>query len=94
MGAKGMNDDAFLYTYRRPPDPRFAAALYRRISTEPGVTITFSFAPLAQLKRGLNIVGTALAVLVAFSPDVRSRLWEQIINILLIDKEVTQWSTD
>lgn len=70
-----MNDDTFLYAYRRLPDPHFAAALYRRISAEPRVTITFSFSPLAQLKRKVNILGGALAILVALSPDTRVKLW-------------------
>jgi len=70
-----MNDDTFLYAYRRPPDPHFAAALYRRIATEPRVTVTISFSPLAQIKRKVNILGGALAVLVALSPDTRAKLW-------------------
>jgi len=69
-----MNDDTFLYAYRRPPDPQFAAALYQRISVEPRVKITVSFSPLDQFKRKLNILGGALVVLMAFSPDVRAKL--------------------
>ncbi len=72
-----MNDDTFLYAYRRPPDPQFAAVLYRRLSAEPGVRITVSFSPLAQLKRRLNALRTASAVLIAFSSDVRARLWNK-----------------
>ena len=75
-----MNDDTFLYAYRRPPDPQFADALYRRISAEPGISISVSFSPLsplAQFKRKLNILGGALVVLMAFSPDVRAKLWNR-----------------
>ena len=75
-----MNDDTFLYAYRRPPDPQFAATLYRRISAEPRVKITVSFSPLSpleQFKRKLNILGGALVVLMAFSPDVRAKLWNR-----------------
>jgi len=75
-----MNDDTFLYAYRRPPDPHFAGALYRRISAEePRVTITFSFSPLVQFKRKVNILGGALAVLVALSPDTRTKLWSKAL---------------
>ena len=72
-----MNDDMFLYAYRRPPDPQFADALYRRISAEPAISITFSFSPLAQFKRKLNLLGGALVVLMAFSPYVRAKVWNR-----------------
>lgn len=72
-----MNDDTFLYAYRRPPDSQFAATLYRRISAEPRVKITVSFSPLAQFMRKLNILGGALVILMAFSPDVRAKLWNR-----------------
>jgi hypothetical protein len=72
-----MNDDTFLYAYRRPPDPQFAAALYQRLSAEPGISMTISFSPLAQFKRKLNILGGVLVVLMAFSPDVRAKLWNR-----------------
>ena len=75
-----MNDDTFLYAYRRSPDPQFAAALQRRLSTEePRITITVSFSPLAQFKRKVNILGGALAVLVALSPDTRTKLWSKAL---------------
>lgn len=75
-----MNDDTFLYAYRRPPDPQFAAALHRRLLVEePRITITVSFSPLAQFKRKVNILGGALAVLVALSPDTRTKLWSKAL---------------
>lgn len=80
-----MNDE-FLYQYRRPPDPRFARSLYRRISagartpTRLQITVTPLFAPVEQMTRTLNLLSMAAAVAWAVSPDLRSRVFKQVFG--------------
>ena len=87
MELKGMNDK-FLYQYRQPPDPRFAQALYQRISAEAHaptrlqITVTPLFAPVEQIARTLNLLSMAAAVAWAVSPGLRSRIFKQVFGFL------------
>ena len=73
-----MNDE-FLYRYRQRPRPEFVESLYQRISTEPGLSI--SFVPMHQLVQNVTVMGVVFFLMVAYSPDVRGRLHSQITKI-------------
>jgi hypothetical protein len=79
-----MNDE-FLYQYRQPPGPEFSRALYRRISAEPerpAVSITFVYSPFKQMAASLNLLGMAIAAVLAISPEARTRVWHQITDVI------------
>jgi len=79
-----MNDE-FLYQYRQPPGPEFSQALYRRISAEPerpAVSITFGCSPWKQMAASLNLLGMAVAAVVAISPEARTKVWRQIAKVV------------
>lgn len=79
-----MNDE-FLYQYRQPPGLEFSRALYRRISAEPErptVSITFGYSPWKQMAASLNLLGVAVAAVLAVSPEARTKVWRQIARVV------------
>ena len=70
-----MNDD-FLYRYRQRPRPEFVESLYRRISSEPRLSI--SFVPVHKLAQNMRVMGVALLLMYVYSPGVRGRLYSHI----------------
>ncbi len=73
-----MNDE-FLYRYRQRPRPEFVESLYRRISAEPRLSI--SFVPMHKLVQNVTVMGVVFLLMYAYSPGVRGRLHSQIARI-------------
>ena len=73
-----MNDD-FMYRYRQRPRPEFAESLYRRISTEPRISIAFALPQ--KLVQNMTVMGAVFLLMYAYSPGVRGRLLGQIAKI-------------
>jgi hypothetical protein len=68
-----MNDD-FLYQYRQRPRPEFVESLYRRISAEPRLSISFGH----KLAHNVTVMGVVFLLMYAYLPGVRGRLFGQI----------------